>query len=37
LKKERLNNGLLDVDNETISTINSHKPGYIEKDLEEIV
>ena len=37
LKKERLNNGLLDVDNETISTITSHKPGYIEKDLEEIV
>lgn len=37
LKKERLNKGLLDVDNETISTITSHKPGYIIEDLEEIV
>ncbi|MDP2090570.1 MAG: formate C-acetyltransferase [Candidatus Gracilibacteria bacterium] len=37
LKNERLNNGLLDVDNETISTITSHKPGYIISDLEEIV
>jgi formate C-acetyltransferase len=37
LKKERENNGLLDVDAETISTITSHKAGYIDQDLEVIV
>lgn len=34
---ERANNGCLEVDTETISTITSHGPGYIQKDLEKIV
>ena len=37
LKEERDNNGLRSADSETISTITSHKPGYINKDLETIV
>jgi formate C-acetyltransferase len=37
LKEERDNNGLRSVDTETISTITSHKPGYILKDKEAIV
>jgi len=38
LTKERDSFGnVLDIDTETISTITSHRPGYIEKDLEEIV
>ena len=37
LKEERDNNGLRSVDPKTISTITSHKPGYIDKDLETIV
>ncbi len=37
LKKERAANGVLDIDTETISTITSHKAGYIQKDLEVIV
>jgi formate C-acetyltransferase len=36
-KKEKDNGGVLDIDNKTISTITSHKAGYINKDLEEIV
>ncbi len=36
-KKEKENGGVLDIDTKTISTITSHAPGYIEKDLEEIV
>ena len=36
-KKEKENNGVLDIDCKTISTITSHMPGYINKDLEEIV
>ena len=36
-KKEKDNGGVLDIDTKTISTITSHKPGYIQKDLEEIV
>jgi len=36
-KKEKLNGGVLDIDTNTVSTISSHKPGYIQKDLEEIV
>ena len=36
-KKEKANGGVLDIDTKTISTITSHKPGYIKKDLEEIV
>ncbi|HHU78023.1 MAG: formate C-acetyltransferase [Caldicoprobacterales bacterium] len=37
LKKERDNGGTLDVDTETVSTITSHKPGYISEELEKIV
>lgn len=37
LKEERDNNGCRSIDTETISTITSHKPGYISKDLEVIV
>ena len=36
-KKEKANGGVLDIDTKTISTITSHNPGYIKKDLEEIV
>ena len=34
-KKEKDNGGVLDIDTKTISTITSHKPGYIQKDLED--
>ena len=37
LKEERDNNWLRSVDPSTISTITSHKPWYIDKDLEVIV
>lgn len=37
LKKEREAGGVLDIDTKTISTVTSHKPGYIKKDLEIIV
>ena len=37
LKEERDNNWLRSADPSTISTITSHKPGYIDKDLETIV
>ena len=37
MKKERDKGGVLDVDAKTISTITSHKAGYINKDLETIV
>ncbi|MFM9279104.1 formate C-acetyltransferase [Paenibacillus jiagnxiensis] len=36
-KKELANGGVLDVDVNTPSTITSHKPGYIDKDKEQIV
>ncbi|WP_433946316.1 formate C-acetyltransferase [Paenibacillus sp. SN-8-1] len=36
-KKERDNGGVLDVDVNTPSTIISHKPGYLDKDKEQIV
>lgn len=37
LEKELENGGTLDIDTSTISTITSHKPGYISKSLEKIV
>lgn len=36
-KKERENGGVLDMDTETVSTIVSHGPGYLNKELEQIV
>lgn len=36
LKKERENNGVLDIDTETISLIDSHNPGFINRDIESI-
>ena len=36
-KKERENNGVLDADCKTPSSINAYEAGYIDKDLEEIV
>lgn len=37
LKEERARNGCRAIDTETISTITSHKPGYIDKDHEVVV
>ncbi|WP_274363359.1 formate C-acetyltransferase [Paenibacillus thermotolerans] len=37
LKEERARGGVLDVDVNTVSTITSHAPGYIEKSLEKVV
>jgi len=37
LDKELELGGTLDIDTSTISTITSHKPGYIKKDIEKIV
>jgi len=36
-KQERDNGGVLDVDVDTVSTITSHAPGYIDKGKEKIV
>ncbi len=36
-KKERENGGVLDADTDIISTITSHGPCYLDKDLEKIV
>ncbi|MCA9369255.1 MAG: formate C-acetyltransferase [Pseudomonadales bacterium] len=37
LAKEVKNGGVLDIDTKTISTITSHKPGYLDKRIEKIV
>lgn len=37
LRQEHENGGVLDIDTHTISTIASHKPGYIERELEKVV
>ena len=36
-KAEREAGGVLDMDTKIISTITSHEPGYLNKDLEQIV
>lgn len=36
-KQEEANNGVLSIDAETISTITSHRAGYIDQNLEKIV
>ncbi|MCI6287324.1 MAG: formate C-acetyltransferase [Lentisphaeria bacterium] len=37
MKLERERKGVYDIDEKTISTITSHRPGYIDKELEQIV
>lgn len=37
MEQERKNGGVLDVDTSIISTMTSHDPGYIDRDLERIV
>ena len=36
-KEKASKGGVLDIDTKTISSVNSHEAGYIDKDLEEIV
>ncbi|MBR5439710.1 MAG: formate C-acetyltransferase [Clostridia bacterium] len=36
-EEERANGGVLDADTKVVSTLTSHGPGYINKDLEKIV
>ncbi len=36
-EQERANGGVLDADTKVVSTLTSHGPGYINKDLEKIV
>ncbi|MBC1522644.1 formate C-acetyltransferase [Listeria booriae] len=36
-KQERENGGVLDMDTKIVSTITSHNPGYLNKDLETVV
>lgn len=37
MQQERMNGGVLDVDTATVSTITSHRPGYIDREREKIV
>ena len=37
MQTERERGGIYDIDEKTISTISSHKPGYIDKEKEQIV
>ena len=37
MELERERDGIYDIDTKTISTITSHKPGYIDRELEQIV
>ena len=36
-KKERQNGGVLDVDTDTVSSLTSYAPGYVDRDKELIV
>jgi formate C-acetyltransferase len=36
-KQERENGGVLDMDTETVSTITSHGPGYLNEEIEKVV
>ena len=36
-KEERAKGGVLDMDTDIVSDIDSHQPGYLDKDLEQIV
>ena len=36
-KEARAKGGVLDMDTDIVSSITSHKPGYLDKDLEKIV
>ncbi|MDQ0197733.1 formate C-acetyltransferase [Neobacillus ginsengisoli] len=36
-RQERENGGVLDMDTETVSTITSHGPGYLDEELEKVV
>ena len=35
-KEERAKGGVLDMDTEIVSTLTSHKPGYIDEDLKDL-
>jgi formate C-acetyltransferase len=37
LKQETEHGGVLDIDTETISTVTSHQPGFIDRELETII
>ncbi|HOM59260.1 MAG TPA: formate C-acetyltransferase [Kiritimatiellia bacterium] len=37
MEEERARNGIYDIDNSRISSITSHAPGYIDRELEQIV
>lgn len=37
MKEERARGGVYDIDNTRISTITSHAPGYIDRDLEQVI
>jgi formate C-acetyltransferase len=37
MDEERRRGGIMDIDPDTVSTITSHQPGYIDKELEAIV
>jgi len=37
MKEERDRGGVYDIDNTRISTITSHAPGYIDRDLEQVI
>lgn len=37
MEEERQAGGVLDIDEHTISTISAHEPGYIDRELEDIV